>query len=766
MSYDAEQLAYITCRTKNNVVFGPPGSGKSTALRGRIEHLLSEGHVRSSQLVMTFYLTTKENLTARLQDVFGSETARQVRTVHSICFHLLSEATKDATTSIVRALRVPGATFATYFTGVSHVYVDEGQLLDSTAIDLVRKIRTCCPWISVDLLGDPAQNCQTEVGGEDEEFLMQYDGPRYELLNNYRSCARIVDFCNRAHPFTQMKSMRSTTERQGSVRLFCGTRDEQLAHLFDFLASVSPHESKAILCSCRHPHPQMRTHLCCQDVANALDGARVPFGIWYDENKSRSELSSVKRGEHALVISTIQGTLGREFDHVIQFSYHHRLNKRTPTHAQHYHNTKLNNIARSRARLSFTMCCGDDMDMFITPESAMRCVEVASSGRAPRTITNPFKKGVFAADDATAPNEQNVVRLGSLSTLEPRTLMALQDLFAMRTVERRRLWTLETCALPDYDVLCTLYGKFAESVVYSAATGCFPDQQALRSFSAKTIFVKDGDSEEVQYVVKELNLIERRMSITRRHVDALKTKALRLYKSSLTQRKMKRARLFRAAADVVDAILSHSHAADETLSIHFENKNVWFDMDALKALAHSETTPENIFAVCLFWWQYENQAAWRMSCDYSEHVACLSRHVAEWRGLASGLRLENQVPVVLTNNKFCNRKVVGAADSISEDDSTLYEWKFSQSGINNTHRLQAVLYAYALQQATGVAYGTTVVNLWSGEIETIEHAFVTSDDLFRALFESPDEEPEPPDGDGDGAAGPAPSAAQLSIVPF
>ena len=73
----------------------------------------------------------------------------------------------------------------------------------------------------------------------------------------------------------------------------------------------------------------------------------MAFNIWYEGNKSKSEFSSVRKEESELVISTIQSTLGREFDHVIQFSYHHRLNKRTPTRKQHYHNTKLNNIARA-----------------------------------------------------------------------------------------------------------------------------------------------------------------------------------------------------------------------------------------------------------------------------------------------------------------------------------------------------------------------------------------------------------------------------------
>ena len=183
MIYDAEQMAYIICQTRNNVVCGNPGSGKSTALKGRIEHLISNGCKKSSQLIMTFYVTTKENLTLKLQDVFGNETKNQVRTVHSICYNLLSAQEKDVSTSIVRVLRMPEIVFASYFAHYSHIYIDEGQLLDSTAIDLVKKIRNCCPWLSVDLLGDPAQNCNTEVNDESQEFMNQYNpmDPAYAM---------------------------------------------------------------------------------------------------------------------------------------------------------------------------------------------------------------------------------------------------------------------------------------------------------------------------------------------------------------------------------------------------------------------------------------------------------------------------------------------------------------------------------------------------------------------------------------------------------
>lgn len=729
MKFDTEQKRYIECNTKNNVVFGPPGSGKSTTLKGRIKHLLSAGCKVESQLVMTFYVTTKENLTSLLEDVFGSSTKYQVRTVHSICYRLLD--VKDVSTSIVRALRVPSVRFSAHFSNISHIYIDEGQLLDVTAIDFVKKIRFCCPWISVDLIGDPAQNCRTEVDCEEDEFMVQYTGARYELVNNYRSCSDIVRFCNLTHPFNQMKPMIATKNEKGDVKLFVGTRGEQLQGFVRMLTSLPANETKCILCSCRHPHIGMSTHLCCQDLANHLNDIGVSFTIWYDENKSRSEFSSARRPDAPVVISTIQGSLGREFDHVFQFSYHHRLNKKIPTKKQHYHNTKLCNIARSRAKVSFTMFCGSEMEMFMTRQDALEIVSLASSTR-PKTIKNVHKRGVFADDDSES-EDAAVVKLGSLNSIPPERLMRMQDIFGIHVVEKSNMWSNRFVVLPNYDEMCTLYGKFAESMVCLFSTQTFPDRDALLEFTqGGTIVVKDGDREEAQYVLKELNLIERRMGIMRHHLNRLYDKVVRLQKSNTTRKRNKFARFYSNVKGILESILSQ--ASDGKVSLHFENKNIWCDIPELLLLAKSEQTPTTVFNICLFWWQYENQSAWRMFQDYSPHISSLSWHIDEWKKIGTSYSFECQFPVILTNDKFGGKKIMGAADCVLLDPPTIFEWKFSPGGFSNVNRLQLALYSHALEQNTNITYKAVLGNLYTGEMETIEYNFAPSDDIFEVFF--------------------------------
>ena len=102
---------------------------------------------------------------------------------------------------------------------------------------------------------------------------------------------------------------------------------------------------------------------------------------------------------------------------------------------------------------------------------------------------------------------------------------------------------------------------------------------------------------------------------------------------------------------------------------------------------------------------------------------------------------------------------MGAVDGISEE--SLFEFKFSPSGTSNIHKLQAVLYSYALNQNTNVSYNTKVVNLCTGEIESLNYDFVLSDDVFQIFFSKSD--CEDVDQDCDAAAMTIPP---FSIVPF
>ena len=64
-------------------------------------------------------------------------------------------------------------------------------------------------------------------------------------------------------------------------------------------------------------------------------------------------------------------------------------------------------------------------------------------------------------------------------------------------------------------MFCVLFMENFQRTVSINFLWPFPDKDALKTFiQGNTILVKNGESEEAQYIIKELNLFERRMSIT------------------------------------------------------------------------------------------------------------------------------------------------------------------------------------------------------------------------------------------------------------
>ena len=726
MRFDREQLRYIKCDTANNIIVGNPGSGKTTALVERIQFLTTEReYPPRSQLVMTFFKPTQQNLLHKLGSVFGNDLARQqVRTVHSICYALTAgNGCRDVSTLLVRALGTDENVYRDYFSTVTHVYIDEAQILDDLMVDFIERLRSVCCWLSIDVLGDPAQNCWRRVACERDEFMVGYRGHRYELVKNYRSARKIVEFCNLTHPFQGLEPMQAVQETDGTVDLCVGNRCQQFDHFHKVLCNLDVSDTIAIICACRHATPGMTTHLCCQDIANFLWKVGThDFELWYDETKSKNESSSTgKRCDGHIVITTIHGSLGREFDHVMVFAYHHATNKRKPTREDHYHHSKMFHIARSRARKSLTLFAGDDRELFVTPPAAFSMMRhFGCSPKLVNTTKDCFAKIRNDEEDITH------VAMGRLNEMDPARLAKIQDLFQI-SYDRHSIWPSPELELPDYEQLCTLYGRFAEAMV-NLGSGQSPEHHSLVQFTAAgTLVISNGHRPEARYIVQQLDLVNSYMTVT--------TSRLRQLAQHVEKRLLdaKRGRFFQAVLTLVsDEILQHCDHGQTTVTLHFEHPNIWCELDELRRHVQQELTPATVFRTCLFWWQYENQSAWRMDKDYSEHLNALSPFFRLWMDLGKRYRTAAlQVPCLLVHEKFPSHRIIGAADAVI--DQHVVEWKFARAGLTETNRLQLALYAFTLS-LSGQPVTASLGNLFTGEIQTIRYKQVDLEALFECCF--------------------------------
>ncbi len=783
MDLDLEQLSYVTTTALNNVVIGHPGSGKTTCLEGRIRYLLGAPRFLSpsSQLVLTFFKATQQNLLSRLEGVFGTRCSQQVRTVHSVCYAICGGRNGhsiDLTTVIVRTLRQPDHLLRPHFDAISHIYVDEAQVLNQTMIEFLIKIRRSCPWISLDLLGDPAQGIWNRVESVDEEFMTRWvsgEGQRYELVNNYRSSRSVVAFCNLTRPQVASSPMRAQRDDEGDVTLVVGSREVQKQHFLHSVASrLAQGGSLAAICANRHSHPSMPDHVCGQDVNNWLRDAGYSVSVWYDETRSRGD-NTGSRGQRepgatmqaSVVVTTTHQALGSEFDHCYVFAYHHKTNKRIPTVGDHYHHTKMQHVAKTRARQTLTLFASADMHLFLTPQSALDIV-TRRGERSPKLLTcygsppAPHKRHFRAADDEE--DDVAVIKWGSLHALEERRLIALQDLYATSSVPATTSYVFgplkltEDDSLVEFAALKTMYGSFAENCVYAGFVDTPPEQKALQKFCASNLIVISSTTasvESTQYVMKKLNLIDNRMQTKVKDIQKIRQQVESTKRGAQTQQKRSNVVKWQAVLKLLDHILGQAAELGDVrvVLLHFETPGRWCDMGKLEEWAYTtpadETYLDVLFEICLFWWQYENQAGYRMTMDHNEHKAALRRWIPYWTDYGKSLEgAQTQVSCSMSyemyeskRERYESKRIMGCADIVTND--TVIELKLAKGGISPVHQVQVRGYAQMIDiERFGSDFATTelgcaVVNLFTGErlsLATSTSPPPSSNDIFHVLF--------------------------------
>lgn len=766
---DVEQRSYVECNTLNNIVVGHPGSGKTTCLENRIGFLLSPVRMLNprSQLVMTFFKATQLNLLCRLNNVFGNLCNQQVRTVHSICYSLLkqNQSFSDVTTVIVRVLRTPDDKIRSYFSSISHIYVDEAQVLNQTMVELLVKIRRSCPWISVDLLGDPAQGIWNQVQSMNDEFMLKWmeSGNIYELVNNYRSTRSIVEFCNLTRPSIALQPMRAVRGDEGEVCLFVGSANEQQEFFLESLSRrLQEGGTIAVICANRHSHASMADHVCAQDVNNWLRTAGHEVSVWYDETRSRGEASGRHidgrhHDESTIIITTTHQALGSEFDHCFVFAYHHKTNKRTPSASDHYHHTKMQHVAKSRSRRTLTLFAGPQMHLFYTSPTAMNLLTLY--GARPKLLS--MRDGEIANRHFRSPDEEEeetVVKWGSLHDLCDQRLTALLDLYE-NTFEGERCdyvfgpLTWNNASLPEFSSLKTFYGIFAENCVYSGFLESPPEQAALQKFCDSNLIIvaASGNNEEAaQYLIKKLNLMDNRMQTKLSDLQKIRTSVESIKRGAQTRMKRGQVMKWQHILKLLDEIISKAlELQTSNVLLHFETPGKWCDLNLLRQWArrpldltrlddHSKL--DLLFDICMFWWQYENHAGYRMTLRHNEHREALRHYAPFWLayGRQLGAQTQSQVRCGLSWSSDSSKRIVGCADIMN--GTNVVELKLASAGISTLHKIQASGYAKMLSiemfgSVDDCQLTSQVVNLFTGESVSLPVASGCAiADLFDVLF--------------------------------
>ena len=199
------------------VVAAGPGSGKTKLLTHKLASLYIMEDVKHEQMLMlTFSRAAATEFKLRLKALIGNAANFiQIMTFHSYCFDLLGkvgdlEKSGSIIAQTVDRIRA-GEVDASRLTKAVLV-IDEAQDMSAEEYSLVRALIEQNERLRVIAVGDDDQNIYEFRGSSSAHFkslLEERGAMKYELLENYRSSANIVEFANR---FAEGISRRIKTE--------------------------------------------------------------------------------------------------------------------------------------------------------------------------------------------------------------------------------------------------------------------------------------------------------------------------------------------------------------------------------------------------------------------------------------------------------------------------------------------------------------------------------------------------------------------------
>ncbi len=190
--------------SKHIVVAAGPGSGKTRILVHKLASLLLMEDVKHEQLLMlTFSRSAATVFKKRLLDLYGNAANYvEIKTFHSYCFDLLGrlgtledsdKIIREAVGRIRRGEVEPGKISKTV------LVIDEAQDMDEDEYELILALMEQNDGMRVIAVGDDDQNIFKFRGSSSkymEKLITEKEAVKYELTENYRSKANLVEFTN------------------------------------------------------------------------------------------------------------------------------------------------------------------------------------------------------------------------------------------------------------------------------------------------------------------------------------------------------------------------------------------------------------------------------------------------------------------------------------------------------------------------------------------------------------------------------------------
>ncbi|NLM26968.1 MAG: RecQ family ATP-dependent DNA helicase [Clostridiaceae bacterium] len=191
--------------SKHIVVAAGPGSGKTRVLVHKLASLLYMEDVKHEQLLMlTFSRSAANEFKKRLIELYGNAANYvDIKTFHSYCFDLLGKVgTIEKSDTIIKeaVAKIRNGEVEPSQITKTVMVIDEAQDMDADEYELIKCLMEYNEDMRVIAVGDDDQNIYEFRGSSPEymkRLIREYNAAVYELVENFRSKANLVNFTNR-----------------------------------------------------------------------------------------------------------------------------------------------------------------------------------------------------------------------------------------------------------------------------------------------------------------------------------------------------------------------------------------------------------------------------------------------------------------------------------------------------------------------------------------------------------------------------------------
>lgn len=374
-----KQKEFINSPLENSKLLGIPGGGKTTIIIHKIlKHTEKKDFTTNNDfLVTTFSKKACEDFICKGSKLDNKMfNSGNIKTLHSlagtIIYTLLGKQCSSLQISIISTINLIKSKTSEELRKIKClkylkiIFVDEAQDLSDIQHELVLLLKSKLE-INLVLVGDPNQSIYQFQNGS-EKYLIEYLATTYYLEENNRSSPEITNFLNYFRPWNLGLNPMTSTKKPTHCKpiIFTGSQEEICFRILNEIKKSNLTTEKiAIIGPVKksdRKDDNMSVKFGLQKIVNMLSKNNMKFIKHYNDSTRDDDISNLNLEAKIGFVNlyTIHGSKGLEFDKVILINFHFKTFGKVPT-LEEYNNFKyLWYVAMSRAKTNLLVCCDDD----------------------------------------------------------------------------------------------------------------------------------------------------------------------------------------------------------------------------------------------------------------------------------------------------------------------------------------------------------------------------------------------------------------------